>query len=126
MEIKKDLYYTKKHEWVHVEGEIGTVGISDYAQEELGDVAYVDLPEEGEHVEKDDELCEIESVKAVTEVYVPVSGEITAVNTELEDAPEKINEDPYDAWIVKIALEAKDEIDDLMTAEEYEKYVEDL
>jgi glycine cleavage system H protein len=126
MEIEKDLYYTKSHEWVKMEDDTGTVGITDYAQEELGDVAYIDLPEEGETVKKDEELCEIESVKAVSEIFIPLSGEITAVNAALEDAPEMINDDPYDAWIVKIAVENKKEIEELMSAEEYEEYLDSL
>ena len=101
--IKEGLYYTKDHEWAQIM-EDGTVlvGISDYAQKELGDLAYVELPEVGKEVSKGDVLCEVESVKAVSEVYAPVSGEVIEVNEELEDAPEKINEDPYDAWIAKI------------------------
>jgi len=126
--IKEGLYYTKDHEWAQIM-EDGTVlvGISDYAQKELGDLAYVELPEVGKEVSKGDVLCEVESVKAVSEVYAPVSGEVIEVNEELEDAPEKINEDPYDAWIAKIKpSNLEEELKDLMTAEKYAEYLESL
>ncbi|MCD6139659.1 MAG: glycine cleavage system protein GcvH [Thermococcus sp.] len=126
--IKEGLYYTKDHEWAQIM-EDGTVlvGISDYAQKELGDLAYVELPEVGKEVSKGDVLCEVESVKAVSEVYAPVSGEVIEVNEELEDAPEKINEDPYDAWIAKIKPKnLEEELEDLMTAEKYAEYLESL
>jgi len=126
--IKEGLYYTKDHEWAQIM-EDGTVlvGISDYAQKELGDLAYVELPEVGKEVSKGDVLCEVESVKAVSEVYAPVSGEVIEVNEELEDAPEKINEDPYDAWIAKIKPKnLEEELKDLMTAEKYAEYLESL
>ncbi|KUK17812.1 MAG: putative glycine cleavage system H protein [Thermococcus sibiricus] len=126
--VKEGLYYTKDHEWAQIM-EDGTVlvGISDYAQKELGDLAYVELPEVGKEVSKGDVLCEVESVKAVSEVYAPVSGEVIEVNEELEDAPEKINEDPYDAWIAKIKpSNLEEELKDLMTAEKYAEYLESL
>ena len=126
--IKEGLYYTKDHEWAQIM-EDGTVlvGISDYAQKELGDLAYVELPEVGKEVSKGDVLCEVESVKAVSEVYAPVSGEVIEVNEELEDTPEKINEDPYDAWIAKIKpSNLEEELKDLMTAEKYAEYLESL
>ncbi|WP_048160145.1 glycine cleavage system protein GcvH [Thermococcus sibiricus] len=126
--VKEGLYYTKDHEWAQIM-EDGTVlvGISDYAQKELGDLAYVELPEVGKEVSKGDVLCEVESVKAVSEVYAPVSGEVIEVNEELEEAPEKINEDPYDAWIAKIKpSNLEEELKDLMTAEKYAEYLESL
>lgn len=126
--VKEGLYYTKEHEWAQVLDD-GTVlvGISDYAQKELGDVAYVELPEVGKVVSQGDVLCEIESVKAVSEVYVPVSGEVVEVNGELEDSPEKINEDPYDAWIAKIRpSNLEDDLKNLMTAEQYAEYLKSL
>ena len=126
--VKEGLYYTKDHERAQIM-EDGTVlvGISDYAQKELGDLAYVELPEVGKEVSKGDVLCEVESVKAVSEVYAPVSGEVIEVNEELEDAPEKINEDPYDAWIAKIKPKnLEEELEDLMTAEKYAEYLESL
>jgi len=126
MVVKEGLYYTKKHEWLKVEGNTGIVGITDYAQEELGDIAYIDLPEKGKELKKSEETCEIESVKAVSEVYSPVSGKIIEINTELGDKPEKINENPYGAWIVKIELSNKGEIKDLMDKKQYEDYLKSL
>ena len=126
--VKEGLYYTKEHEWVQVleDGNV-LVGISDYAQKELGDVAYVELPEVGKEVKQFEVLCEIESVKAVSEVYAPVSGEVVEVNDKLEDAPEKINEDPYEVWIAKIKPEnLEEELKNLMDAEAYAKYLESL
>ncbi len=127
-EIKEGLYYTKDHEWAQVL-EDGTVlvGITDYAQKELGDLAYVELPEIGKEVSKGDVLCEIESVKAVSEVYAPVSGEVIEVNSELEDSPEFLNEDPYGNWIAKLKpSNLEDELKELMDAEAYAKYLESL
>ena len=126
MVVKEDLYYTKKHEWLKVEGNTGIVGITDYAQEEMGDIAYIDLPEKGKELKKSEEMCEIESVKAVSEVYSPISGKIIEINTELGDKPEKINENPYGAWIVKIELSNKGEIKDLMDKKQYEEYLKSL
>jgi len=126
--IKEGLYYTKDHEWAQVL-EDGTVlvGITDYAQKELGDLAYVELPEVGKEVAKGDVLCELESVKAVSEVYAPVSGEVIEVNEELEDAPEKINEDPYGAWIAKIKpTNLEEELKELMDANAYAEYLKSL
>jgi len=126
--IKEGLYYTKEHEWAQVLDD-GTVlvGISDYAQKELGDVAYVELPEVGKEVSQGDVLCEIESVKAVSEVYAPVSGEVVEVNGELEDSPEKINEDAYGAWIAKIKpSNLEEDLKNLMTAEQYAEYLKSL
>ncbi|MDK2783740.1 MAG: glycine cleavage system protein [Thermococcaceae archaeon] len=126
--IKEGLYYTKDHEWAQVL-EDGTVlvGITDYAQKELGDLAYVELPEVGKEVAKGDVLCELESVKAVSEVYAPISGKIIEVNEELEDAPEKINEDPYEAWIAKIKpTNLEEELKELMDANAYAEYLKSL
>ncbi|NJE60352.1 glycine cleavage system protein GcvH [Thermococcus sp. 21S7] len=126
--VKEGLYYTKDHEWVQVL-EDGTVlvGISDYAQKELGDLAYVELPEVGKELNKGDVLCELESVKAVSEVYAPVSGEVVEVNEELEDSPEVLNEEPYEHWIVKLKPSNLDEeLKELMAAEAYAEYLESL
>jgi glycine cleavage system H protein len=121
----EDNRYAKSHEYVHVEGEFATIGISDYAQKELGDVVFVELPQVGAQLEMGDELGSIESVKAVSELFAPVSGEVTEVNEALADKPELVNTDPYgDGWMVKIRLSAADEADELMNAEEYEEYVE--
>jgi len=126
MEVREGLYYTKEHEWIKVEGSTGIVGITDYAQEELGDIAYIDLPEVGKEVKKNEKICDIESVKAVSEINSPVSGKIIEVNSELEDSPEKINESPYDTWIVKIEIKDGKEIEDLMDKKKYEEYLNTL
>ena len=120
----QDLKYTKEHEWVRVEGDIGAVGITDHAQEELGDIVYVELPKLGARVEKGKTLGSVESVKAVSEIYAPVSGEVIEVNEELANTPEQINKDPHGAaWLVKIRLSAPAELDDLLPAAEYEAYI---
>jgi glycine cleavage system H protein len=117
--------YTKEHEWVLVEGDTGTIGITDHAQEELGDIVYVDVPKVGARVERGKSLGSVESVKAVSDVYSPVGGEVTAVNEMLADAPETLNRDPHGAgWLVKVRLTAPAEILELMTAADYQKYVE--
>ena len=126
--VKEGLYYTKDHEWAQVLDD-GTVlvGISDYAQKELGDLAYIELPEVGKEVSKGAVLCELESVKAVSEVYAPVSGEVVEVNEELEDSPELLNEDPYENWIAKLKpSNLEEELKELMDAEAYAKYIESL
>ncbi|MCX6638453.1 MAG: glycine cleavage system protein GcvH [Acidobacteria bacterium] len=116
--------YTKEHEWVMVEGDTGTMGITDHAQSELGDIVYVDLPKAGTIVEKGKTLGSVESVKAVSDVYAPVSGEVIEVNQELAGGPELLNQDPHGAaWLVKIRLSAPDEIEQLLTAGEYQEYL---
>jgi glycine cleavage system H protein len=116
--------YTKEHEWVRVEGDTGTVGITFHAQKELGDIVYVDLPKVGTQADKGVSFGSVESVKAVSEVFLPVSGEVIAINELLATAPEKLNEDPHGAaWLVKVKLSNADEIKDLMTAAEYQSYV---
>lgn len=120
----EDLRYTKEHEWVKVDGDSGLVGITDHAQKELGDIVYVDLPKVGAAVEKGKSLGSVESVKAVSDIYAPVSGEVLAVNEMLSTAPEKLNEDPHGAaWLVKLKLTAAAEISQLMTAADYQKYL---
>lgn len=115
--------YTKEHEWVNVEGTTGTVGLTDHAQKELGDIVYVDLPKVGTVVEKGKTLGSVESVKAVSDVYSPVSGEVIAVNEVLTSSPEKLNEDPHGAaWLVKLKLASPSETADLMSAADYQKY----
>jgi glycine cleavage system H protein len=119
------LLYTKDHEWVSLDGEIGTIGISKYAEQSLGDIVYVDVPKVGASVEAGKTLGSVESVKAVSDIYSPVTGEVTAVNEALATAPEKINEDPYElGWLAKIKLSAPDELKALMNAEAYSKYLE--
>jgi glycine cleavage system H protein len=119
-----NFHYTKEHEWVRVEGGIGVVGITDHAQQELGDIVYVDLPKPGTHLDQGKTLGSVESVKAVSDIYAPVSGEVVEINPLLSTAPEKLNEDPHgDAWLVKIKLSAPDEIKRLLSAEDYQNYV---
>jgi glycine cleavage system H protein len=119
--MPEDLQYTKSHEWVRIEGDTATIGITDHAQEELGDVVFVELPDEGAIFDAGESFGTVESVKAVSDLYTPVGGEIVEVNAALEDAPENINEDPYgEGWIVK--LRTSDEAD-LLSPEEYEKVV---
>src|SRR3954462_14845999 len=121
----EDNRYAKSHEYVHVEGDTGTIGITDYAQKELGDVVFVELPQVGAQLDANDELGSIESVKAVSELFVPVSGEVIEVNEALADKPELVNTDPYgDGWMIKIKLSDASEADELMTAEEYDEFVE--
>lgn len=116
--------YTKEHEWVLVEGEIGTIGITDHAQDAMGDIVYVDLPNVGAKIEAGKSLGSVESVKAVSDVYSPVSGEVTEVNQSLADAPEKVNQDPHGAaWLVKVRLSAPEEVAKLMPAAEYQTYL---
>lgn len=115
--------YTKEHEWVNVEGDTGTIGITDHAQQELGDIVYVDLPKVGAIAEKGKTIGSVESVKAVSDIYSPVSGEVVAVNELLATSPEKLNEDPHGAaWLVKIKLSSPSDVADLMNAADYEKY----
>lgn len=125
MEFPEGLKYSKEHEWVLVEGEIATIGITEYAQEELGDVVYVELPEVGEKIVKDDPFGAVESVKAVSDIYAPVSGVVIEVNDALPDSPETINEDPYgDGWMAKVEMSDPEDLKDLMNADEYAEYVE--
>jgi glycine cleavage system H protein len=117
--------YTKEHEWVRVDGEIGTIGITDHAQQELGDIVYVDLPKVGAHVAQGASAGSVESVKAVSDFFAPVSGDVTEINQALADAPEKLNEDPHgEAWLMKIRLSAPAELEKLLSAAEYQKYIE--
>ena len=123
MNIPENLQYTKSHEWVRIEGDTATIGITDHAQDELGDVVFVELPEEGATFDAGESFGTVESVKAVSDLYTPVGGEVVEVNSALEDAPENINEDPYgEGWIVK--LRTTDGAD-LLSPEEYEKVVEE-
>jgi len=121
-----DLLFTKEHEWLRIDGEIGTVGISDHAQKELGDVVYVELPKPGDRFDSGAVFGSVESVKAVSELFMPVSGEVVEVNDELGSAPEKINADPYGiGWMLRIRLINKNETGDLMSAEEYDEFTKE-
>ena len=126
MNIPKDLKYSEDDEWIRVEGDIGTVGVTDYAQDSLSDVVYVELPAEGESFERGDTFGVVESVKAAADLLMPVTGEIVEINAALEDTPELVNSDPYGkAWMVKIKLSDPGELDSLMDAAAYEKYLEE-
>ncbi len=121
--VPEDLHYSKDHEWVRVDGNIAIVGITDYAQDSLGDVVYVELPKAGEKFAANESFGSVESVKAVSEVFSPVSGEIEGVNDSLTDEPEKVNTDPYgDGWMIRVKMSASGEVDSLLTAAEYEDF----
>jgi glycine cleavage system H protein len=121
--IPEDLHYSKDHEWVRVDGSIAIVGITDYAQDSLGDVVYVELPKAGEQFAANESFGSVESVKAVSEVFSPVSGEIADINDSLTDEPEKVNTDPYgDGWMLRVKMSAPLEVDSLLTAAEYEDF----
>ena len=123
MSVPGDLQYTRTHEWVRREGDTATVGITDHAQDELGDVVFVELPEEGATFGAGDAFGTIESVKAVSDLYAPIGGEVVEVNSALDDVPEKVNEDPYgDGWIVRLRVSGEG---DLLSAAEYEKVLEE-
>ncbi|MCJ7509401.1 MAG: glycine cleavage system protein GcvH [Dehalococcoidia bacterium] len=124
MSSPADRRYTKEHEWVRADGDIGTVGITDYAQDQLGDIVYVDLPSPGTQLKQFDKLGEIESVKAVSDLYSPVSGEVMEVNQEIMDRPELVNQTPYDeGWLVRVRLANPAELDNLLTAKQYDELI---
>lgn len=123
MEIRSELKYSKSHEWVKEEGGTAIIGLTDYAQSELGDLVFVNLPEEGDEVTAGDTFADVESVKAVSDVYSPVSGTVSEVNEALMDSPESINESPYDAWFIKVSDIS--ETEELLSADEYKKFVEE-
>ena len=127
MEIEENFLYTKEHEWVSIEDNIATMGITDYAQEALGDVTYVELPVEETEVEQFEQVVSVESVKAASDIYAPIGGKVTEINRKLEDTPGLINKDCYGkGWIVKIEVRDMDESTNLMSAEEYRSYLESL
>ena len=124
--IPEDLHYSKDHEWIRMEGDTGTVGITDHAQHSLGDVVYVELPKPGDRFAAHEVFGSVESVKAVSELYCPVAGEVTEVNESLSDDAEKVNADPYGAaWMIRLKLSDRGEVDKLMSAVEYEDYIKD-
>jgi glycine cleavage system H protein len=121
--IPDDLHYSKDHEWVRVEGKVAVIGITDYAQDSLGDVVYVELPKAGEQFAANESFGSVESVKAVSEVFSPVSGKIAGVNDALQDEPEKVNQDPYgEGWMIQVEMSNAGEVDSLLTAAEYEDF----
>lgn len=119
------LYYSESHEWIKVDGEYGFIGITDHAQQAMGSIVYVDMPEVDDEVEKDEEFGAVESVKAASELISPVSGEVVEVNEDLGDAPELINKDAYENWIIKVKLSDPSELESLMNAEQYTAYCEE-
>lgn len=124
MNIPAELKYTKDHEWIKLDGDIATVGITDFAQSELGDIVFVEIETEGESLDKEEVFGSVEAVKTVSDLFMPLSGEVIEVNEKLEDNPEVVNEDPYgEGWMVKIKLSDSSEADDLMSAEAYEEEV---
>lgn len=124
MNFPENLKYSKDHEWIKIEGNVAHVGITDFAQSELGEIVFVDVTTEGEALEKDDVFGSVEAVKTVSDLLMPVAGEVLELNVELEDKPELINEDPYGkGWIIKIAVNDVSDADELLSAEEYKKLI---
>jgi glycine cleavage system H protein len=124
--VPEDLHYSKDHEWVRVSGNIATIGITDYAQNSLGDVVYVELPKAGDEFAAHEAFGSVESVKAVSELFTPVSGEVSEANDTLQDQPEKVNEDPYgEAWMIRVKMSSPGEVDSLLTAAEYEDFTKE-
>lgn len=122
----QELLYTKEHEWIRVDEEIGTIGITDFAQHELGDVVFVELPKVGDHITANEAFGTIESVKAVSEIFAPVDGEVVGVNSKLQNSPELVNSDPHgDAWLIRVRLSDRADADKLMSAEDYEAYIKE-
>ena len=124
MEIKPELKYTKDHEWISIDGDNATIGITDYAQGELGDIVYVEIEALGEQLDKEEIFGSVEAVKTVSDLFLPVSGEITEMNEGLEDNPELINDDPYgEGWIIKMKISDQGELTDLLSADAYKKLI---
>ena len=124
MEIKPKLKYTKDHEWISIDGDNATIGITDYAQGELGDIVYVEIEALGEELEKEEIFGSVEAVKTVSDLFLPVSGEITELNEGLEDNPELINDDPYgEGWIIKMKISNQSELSDLLSADDYKELI---
>lgn len=126
MNIPAELTYTKEHEWARIEGEVAVIGITDYAQGELGDIVYVELPEVGTKINLGDSFGTIEAVKAVSDLYAPLSGEVIEINESLNDAPEKINQDPYnEGWMIKLKISDTVEKEELLDSQQYENLIRD-
>lgn len=125
MKVVKGLIYTEDHEWVKVDGDEAYIGVSDYAQDSLGDIVYVELPDVEDEIDQDDSFSAVESVKAAADIYMPIDGVVTEINEDLIDNPELLNEDPYENWMIKVEIIDKSQIDELMTSEEYEKFLEE-
>lgn len=126
MTFPEDLKYTKEHEWIRLKDNVAVVGITDYAQEQLGEVVFVELPDEGEEITKDDSFGVVESVKSVSDIYAPVSGRVIDVNDPILDNPETLNEEPYgEGWLIKVEISNPKEIEDLMSATHYQAYIKE-
>jgi len=126
MKLPEGYLFTKEHEWVHIEDNVATIGITDFAQEALGDITFVQLPKEGEDIAKDDPFGVVESVKAVSDLYAPVTGRVVEVNQPVLDAPELVNEDPFsDGWLLKVEVKDPENREGLMSGAEYKEYVEE-
>ncbi len=125
MAYPNDLKYTKEHEWIKVDGTTGTIGITDYAQQSLGDIVFVELPKPGAEITAGKSFGTVESVKAVSELYAPVSGTVTEVNEALNSSPEKVNQDAHAAWMIKVTLKDKNEVGKLLSADDYEKFIKE-
>lgn len=123
MKVLKDLYYSEDHEWIKVEGNEAYIGITDFAQDQLGDIVYVELPEIDDEIEKDEGFSAVESVKAASDVYMPVDGKVLEVNEELLDSPELLNSDAFENWIIKVELTDSSQLDELMSSKEYEEFI---
>ncbi len=127
LKFSDDLHYTEDHEWVNVEGDTAKIGISDYAQDQLGDIVFVELPNVGDSFQKGDEFGTVESVKAVSELYIPISGEVTAINNALEDSPELVNTQPYDdGWMIAVKIADPSELDALISKGDYYKMIKEM
>jgi glycine cleavage system H protein len=125
IEIPEELKYTDEHEWTRIEDDLVVIGITDYAQDALGEIVYIELPSEGDEIIKGDSFGGVESTKSVSDLYAPVSGEVVEVNESLLDSPETINEDPYgDGWLIKVRIHDSDEFDELMDSEQYSDFIE--
>lgn len=125
MDFPEGLKYSKEHEWVLVEDDVAIIGITEFAQGELGDIVFVELPEVGEKISKDDPFGSLESVKAVSDIFAPISGAVTEINDDLKENPETINEDPYgDGWMIKVQMTDMDELKDLMSSDDYAEFIE--
>lgn len=123
--IPKELHYSEQHEWLSLDGDIGTIGITDYAQSELGDIVFVELPEVGDKLEKGQSFGTVEAVKTVEDLYTPVAGEVLEVNTDLEEQAEQVNADPYgDGWMIRLRVDSPAEADELLDAEAYAEFIE--
>ena len=124
MNIPQELKYTKDHEWVKIDGNVATIGVTDFAQGELGDIVYVEVETEGETLAREEVFGTVEAVKTVSDLFMPVSGEVTAFNEAIEDAPESVNNDPYgDGWMIKVQLSDASELDDLLSADQYKELI---